>query len=494
MRSNGKSQKTPKANVTFLNNSEKMKGIISNLVETSLLSRQALLAKLVDPRRDYDSELGYPDTISADTYRHTYNRLGLGTRVVKIFPEGCWAMDPQIYETEDPEETEFETEWTKLEKKLNIYQMLHLIDDISGIGRFGILLLGFGDGENLETPMVNSKGKTRTPLLYLRAFDESVVTIEKREESITSPRFGQPILYQVKFLDESGTGTVSSRSKKVHWTRVIHVADGRIDSVVYGTPRMEPVFNRLCDSKKVLGGSGEMFWRGGLPGYSFESQPGTTEADLDIEALKDQAEDWMNGLQRYMSLIGMSVKSLAPQVADPTNHMEAILMDISITLGVPKRVLMGSEEGKLASTQDATSWNTRLKRRQEKYVTPLIIRPFVDRLIATGVLPDIGEDPGYEVFWPDLNAPKDEDKAKVAESKTRAMALYLTSGLSSIFPPAEFLTMVMKMEPEEVESVIKAMEEQERVLEVEGEEMMPTDEEEEVTEEDETRTPEAKGE
>ena len=40
------------------------------------------------------------------------------------------------------------------------------------------------------------------------------------------------------------------------------------------------------------------------------------------------------------------------------------------------------------------------KERQEGYLTPFVIRPFVDRLIALGVLPTPEE--GYIVFWPDL--------------------------------------------------------------------------------------------
>jgi hypothetical protein len=296
--------------------------------------------------------------------------------------------------------------------------------------------------------------KKGVELLYIRCFDEGVVTIDTRDTDPSSPRFRKPTAYSIIFQEEGSTGQRdASTTLKVHWTRCVHIADNRHRSEVLGTPRMQVAFDRLRDHLKVLAGGGEMFWKGAFPGFSFELQPGVDE--IDSEAVRQEFDNYQNGLQRYLALTGLTAKSLAPQIGDPTSHYNVILQDLSIALGIPLRVLKGSEEAKLASSQDIKTWNKRLARRQEDYISPMVIRPFVDRLIAIGVLP---EPSSYTVFWPDLNAPSNDEKAKVALVRTQALAAYLNSGADQLIPPEEYLTLILGLDPAEVEQVMKAAE------------------------------------
>jgi len=175
--------------------------------------------------------------------------------------------------------------------------------------------------------------------------------------------------------------------------------------------------------------------------------------DLDTESIKDQMELYMAGMQRYLAMEGITVKSLSPQVSSPKEHIESNMRNIAISLGIPYRIFLGTEEAKLASAQDITTWNKRLSQRQENYVSPYIIRPFVERLIAFGILPEVK---GYIVDWPDLNAPTDEDKANVAKSLTEAMSKYVSAGVDTLIPPMEYLTMVLGFTQEEAEAIEKA--------------------------------------
>ena len=269
-----------------------------------------------------------------------------------------------------------------------------------------------------------------------------------KEADVNSPRFGFPTMYTMEF-----EGTASSETqvtKEVHWTRVIHIADGRESSEINGTPRMQPVYNRLLDLRKILGGSGEMFWKGGFPGLSFESESEPGDTAIDFDSLKTQMDSYMNGMQRYLATEGMTVKSLAPQVASPKEHVETNMRNIAISMGVPYRIFLGTEEAKLASAQDMRTWNKRIAARQTNYVSPYIIKPFVDRMIIFGILPEPTE---YTVDWPDLNAPTDEDKATVAKILTEAISKYVAGGVDALIPPMEFLTTILGMSQEEVEAI-----------------------------------------
>ncbi len=462
-----------------------MMSLVSNAFNTTL-ARRNLLRNPIDPRRDIDDECGYPKVVDAEQYRFMYDREGIAQRVVGVYPEESWAMDPEIFETEEPEETEFEMVWAELRDKLNVYHYLHRIDELSGIGHYGILLLGLNDGGDLNQPVegLNERGEkvgvAGHQLLFLRSLDESLVQVSAYERDQANPRFGQPTLYDVIFNDprtiESGAVVSDTTQHSVHWSRLIHVADNRKSSEVFGTPRMRPVFNRLYDLRKLLGGSAEMFWKGAFPGYSFEVHPDASDAEIDKPAMKEEIEDFSNGLQRYLTLSGMTARSLAPQVASPEAHVKAQIEAIAITLSIPMRILIGSEAAHLASTQDKETWNARLVRRQTKYLTPMLVRPFIDRMIAFGILP---EPKKYTVVWPDLLKATDEDRAKVADLWTKALANYVKSGVEVLVPPMEFFTIFLEMPLAKAEAILTAAEEQISEEEVEIEEESGHEEEEE---------------
>ncbi len=243
-------------------------------------------------------------------------------------------------------------------------------------------------------PRPHPAGQPLRKLLFLRAFDESLVQIVQYEANVRNPRFGMPVMYRVTLNDpreqHSGIG-LPLATVRVHWSRIIHLADTGANagsSIIFAPPRMRPVLNRLLDLRKLYGGSAEMYWRGAFPGYTLSTHPQLGgDVNVDASSIRDQMEQYMNGLQRYVMLMGMSMEGLAPQVVDPTQQIAVQIEAICIQLGCPVRVFKGSERGELASSQDDAAWLDRLRERQNNYLTPLVIVPFIDRLIAMNVLP-----------------------------------------------------------------------------------------------------------
>jgi hypothetical protein len=219
--------------------------------------------------------------------------------------------------------------------------------------------------------------------------------------------------------------------------------------------------------RKLLGGSAEMFWKGAFPGISFEVNPETGVIELDDdekEALRAEFMRYSKGLQRYLAVSGVTSKSLSPQVADPLNHLMAQLKALTISLGVPLRIFLGSEAAHLASTQDQENWNGRVARRQNKYVGPKIIRPFVERLMDYGVLPRVED---WHVEWPDLGSPGPKDKAEIVKAFVEALAKYVQGNVESVVPLEQFLTIFMDLDPDVVEVIVDAAEQQAKELEAE---------------------------
>jgi len=440
------------------------------MVANAMLLRRELLEKLMDPRRDINKECGYPETIEVSMYAWMYERE-VGKRVVDIYPDECWQSDPEVLEEQGDEHTPWEEEFIALEEKHNLFEMMNTVDRISGIGRYGILVFGINDGKELKDPVdgidpktgvvnVEVKQPAKRELLYVQAFDESVVEIASFEGDRKSPRYGQPKTYNIRMSQSAQDGITASSpeytSVVVHWTRCVHVADNCKNSKVFGTPRMKYVFNRLLDLRKVGGGSGEMFWKGGFPGLSLQTQPnasGTTEMTAgDLKSLRKEMWNYENGLQRWLALTGMEAKSLAPQVADPSAHVDIQVKLMCMTLGVPYRIFVGSEEAQLAGAQDERNWNKRIKKRRKKYVTSHIVRPVVERLMALGVLSFLEK---FFVEWDDVFAPSKKERSEIAKNETEAMTKYVSGNLDTLIQPLEFLTHVMGYDTDIAEAILE---------------------------------------
>jgi hypothetical protein len=549
--------------------------LIGNQVANALATRMKWLEQLTpDRRRSIPDECGYvKGAISLQQYRDLYERDPLADRVVGVLPDECWQTSPTVYEKEDAEvRTPFEVAWAALGRGIKgwkswhreevgsvIWDYLRRADKLSGIGAFGIILLGLDDGLPYDqpvkglpadydgspygsrtrgpaptdtytgtdtNPMVTPKvrvypsnpsnnddqnplwnalypssdtpkppgnptkptakqGKTpaipkeikKTPsetlpempntprkLVFLRVFPQHLVEIQEFEKQKSSPRYGQPVLYRITFNDPESTtpqegGEIVSQSQQtVHWTRVIHVADNTDDSEVFGVPRLRTVYDTICDSRKIYGGDAEAFWKNCLMRLILESQSSLGgDLDVDMSSIKDAMEEFGNGMQPWLALLGFNAKAIAPMVVDPTPHVDAIIEKICIKIPVPKRVFCGSERGQLASAQDEAKWNKIISGRHKQYLTPKLVTPFIDRLIAVKVLPE--PEDGYCVHWPDVAAQTESDKADVSLKRTQALNFYVTGECWNVIPPIVFLTLVLGMTQEEANLNLAVLEE-----------------------------------
>lgn len=450
---------------------------LKSLVANAMSMRAAFMKQMMDPRRDIDKECGYPEhDPNAHQLRRMYDRSGIAQRVVHLYPEERWRREVDVRENKDADNTDFETTFKSLQKKSNILYYIQRLDKVSGIGRFGVLLMGVNDGKPLDQPVdgVSPDGTWRDGLeyecLFMRVFDESLVDIAAYQTDPTNPRFGEPTYYNIKFADPTtvshGTGVNPNNhiQRKVHWSRIVHAADNRVTSEIIGTSRQLVVWNRLLDLRKIQGGNGEMYWKGAFNGVSLESHPSLEDVDLDFDDSKEQLDLYMNGLQRYLITSGMSAKTLQPSVASPEPHFKTALMGITIPLACPYRVFLGSEQASQASTQDIETWRGRMNKTNKDYTGPELVHPVIQRCIDLGFIappdkPEDGMETGtFEVDFPDLNEQSDETRIENGAKLTEAVAKYVQSGASELIPELEFLTVILGIEEGEAEAILEAAE------------------------------------
>ena len=428
---------------------------------SSLLSRRELAQKLggqqFEGQRDLYAVLGYQRDLTFDDFQVAYDREDIAARIVDAKPESTWRRRPVVSNDSDPDSfTEFETAWAKLVHKRRVFHYLERADKLAGIGEYGILLIGTGDvraTKDMERPMAKLR-RGVDDVLYLTPFNQKSAEIGELDMDPRSERFGLPLYYNISVAGADNIGSLSNEVVKTHWTRVIHIAEGLQENDYIGTPRLRPVINRLHDVQKIAGGSAEVFWQVAKRIMVLSAKEGFTAVDTD-DSLTQMMDELIHGLRRVIDIQGYDIKMLENSDVKPDEAFRVALALISSATGIPQRILLGSEQGKMASTQDEVNWNGRIADRQINHAEPMVLRPFIDRMILFGGLPRPEND--YIITWPSLFELSDKEKAQIGLLKSRALKQYTGKAgedlkpNSDIVPPDEFRGEFLNLRARKVE-------------------------------------------
>ena len=87
----------------------------------------------------------------------------------------------------------------------------------------------------------------------------------------------------------------------------------------------------------------------------------------------------------------IDVRQLEGRVPDVSQNVATVIDQICATIRMPKRRLLGSERGELASNEDEGNWlvNT-IGGRQTNYGEEIVLNPLVATLVALRILPPAG--------------------------------------------------------------------------------------------------------
>jgi uncharacterized protein len=262
-------------------------------------------------------------------------------------------------------------------------------DIMCQIGQYSVLFLG-ASGDNYSEPAKKGDG-----LFYIAAYNENQSLIQKLISDPRIEKFGMPESYTIAF-NEIDIGVAMPGGTNVHYTRAIHISEDRLGSRIYGTPRLQAPLNRLFDLEKVTGGGAEAAWLAVWGGMLF-----STQEDIDIPSedseegryMAEQMQKYFHRMQRYAVIKGLDVNNLGTQTVDIEQIYNTLKTDFAGTVGIPQRILFGSERGELASTQDKEEWNGETDTRRTNFAEPEILDPFISWCVNMGVLspPKSGE-------------------------------------------------------------------------------------------------------
>ncbi len=388
---------------------------------SQILQRMALAFRAglqFDGARDTYAVFGYKKRPEFQDYLAKYVRQDIASRVVDAPAQAVWRNPPEIKASE-----EFISKWETLVKKNKIYYNLERADKLAGIGAYSTLLIGFDDAESMENPVLEA-----TDILYLQPYSQLSAGVLEFNKNPKDARYNKPEMYELQITDPStslnlgqvAATSLHSKRVKVHHSRILHIAESVLEDEILGVPRLQKVYNLLDDLVKIVGGAGETFWLNARQGLQMDVDKDMDLSKEDAKALADEADDFMHQLRRIIRTRGVTMKSLGSDVADPRGSFDVVIGLLSGATGIPRRILLGSEAGQLASEQDRANWAERIFERRGSFAEPNVLEPFIDLLNTAGVLPQGSAEINFE--WPSAFHLSPLEKAQTSAQQARSVA------------------------------------------------------------------------
>jgi hypothetical protein len=376
--------------------------------------------------RNFFQALGFKEQLTVQDYRQRYKRGGIAKTLIDRLPEEMWDDGVYIRESEyDPNNlSEYEIESARLWERLSIDSRLMKADKLAGLGSYSVVLIGVKEtGEDLSQPLSRLNGPD--DIIYLLQYAEDNAKVLSLVTKTNDPLFGRPEFYEINTISNVSASSTfhsaqsSTTPKKVHRSRIIHVAHGLLESDWIGTPDLEASWNDLDSLFKIAWGGPEAAWRKMDMGIQWDVDPEydqTTPAAQELlRKMNNDIVEMRHQLRRDIKTSGVTAKPLAGTVDKYGPNGEFAIKLIAGTNCLPYTMLVGEELGLRAGENNRESLNIAVQGRRKQIGTPLV-RQLQDRLISVNGLPKPrSKDGKYNVVWGVEEELGEEAKAGLAK-------------------------------------------------------------------------------
>lgn len=218
---------------------------------------------------------------------------------------------------------------------------------------------------------------------------------------------------------------------------------------MFSAPRLERIWNRLDDLEKIVGGGSEAFWKTVFQGMQLDVDKDMEITEPAKKELQEQIDQFEHGMRRVMRTRGVKVNMLGADTSNFGENADTLLDLIAGSKRIPKRILLGSERGELASTQDRENWHAEVSNRRTQFCGPRVVHPLFDRLIKYGYL-RAPKGAKYWVVWPKLGLTLTET-SQVAERLSKVNEAML----ETVVTGADIRDKVLGWEPLQADDLMR---------------------------------------
>lgn len=367
-------------------------------------------------KHDHYYDFGFPAQVEFDLLYSMYTRNSLAKAAVDKSIRKTWQDPPWLLEKpRDGSEGATKKE-TRLEKairqhftKIRLWTKLMEADRRSLVGRFGGVILRVADGKTTDQPLESVEGGLDALVDVIPAW-EGQLRVCQWDTDPMSMTYGDPLMFE---YDECAVGMDGSSPAAVGKARKLTLHPSRVvvwslDGTMDQDSALKAGINDLISIEKIVGAGGEGFWKNAKQAPIFEMDK---EADLQkmaramniqpdqiADVMNEQVEDFQRGFDKMLMIQGMTAKPMKVELPDPEHFFMNALQSFAASFDIPLKVLVGTQTGERASSEDASQWNQTCNFRRKNTVIPNILQ-VVRRLEACGILK---ENPEWFVDWTDL--------------------------------------------------------------------------------------------
>jgi len=356
-------------------------------------------------KHDHNKDFGYPDHVDFDAAYQRYLRNGIAFAGIEQTILKTWQDNPELWENKDAKETYGESEIRQKFDDLRLWQKLAEADRRSMVGGYSGLILRYADDKRFLEPVDTVPGGLDGLVDVIPAW-AGQLTVSSWDTDEMSPTYGEPTMFG---FNESAVGDNSDRQAKnrsfeLHPDRVLIWSK---DGTVHNHSILEPGFNNLIDMEKISGAGGEGFWKNAKSAPVMETDADVSIADMAkgmgvgvdemADKMNEQVEDFNKGFDAMLMLQGMKAKTLGVTLPQPEEFFNVALQGFAASIGIPLKVLVGSQSGERASTEDADEWSRTNMARRTNTARPTIMA-LVKKLETVRVLPE----QDWYIYWSDL--------------------------------------------------------------------------------------------
>jgi hypothetical protein len=299
------------------------------------------------------------------------------------------------------------------------------------VGCYSGVIMRLADSKRFQEPVDTVPGGLAGLVELIPAWEGQLQVAEWDTDEM-SETYGQPLMFQFNEAQvaSKANDTTKTRSFMIHPDRVLVWSR---DGTVHGTSFLEPGYNDLIDLEKIKGAGGEGFWKNAksAPVLNLDKDAkigdlakgmGVSPAEVG-DKIGEQVEDWQKGFDQLLMLQGMEAKALGITLPSPEHFWAAPLQSFAASISMPLKILVGSQTGERASTEDASEWSQTIMSRRNSQTVPNVMA-LVRRLERFSILPE-GKD--WFLDWPSLMDPTPTEQieraAKMADINAKMQRL-----------------------------------------------------------------------
>lgn len=399
-------------------------------------------------KHNHYTDFGYPADFTFDLAFAAYTRHGIARAAVDKTVAKTWQDFPYVQtfardDGDDTPETRVETDIRERFAALRVWQNMAEADRRSLVGSYSGLILRFADSQPFDQPVTRVPGGLRGLVEVIPAW-EGQLEVADWDSDATSETYGHPTMFR---FNEATVGHAlnNPRQFNVHPDRVLIWSR---DGTVNGRSFLEPGYNALLDMEKISGAGGEGFWKNAKAGLSLEIDKDAKIEDMAramgvevsevVDRMDAQVGDFNKGFDKSILLQGIKASPMQVTLPSPEHFFAAPLQIFSASVQMPLKILVGSQTGERASTEDANEWSRTAMSRRTGETIPNILT-LIERLEGFGILP-AGD---WHVDWQDLTEASMSDKVSLADKMADVNTKMKDTG-EFVFTPEEMRSVAGK--------------------------------------------------